>query len=69
MILFLSLSVAQAIKKEYGNAVEITITADKFYESTTSYAAGGLWEVSAVQAEECRSTDHGQQLPKSYIMY
>jgi glycine/D-amino acid oxidase-like deaminating enzyme len=42
------LSVAQALKKKYGEGVEVTITADKFYDQTTSYAAGGLWEVRSI---------------------
>lgn len=38
------LAVAYAIKQKYGDLAEITITADKFYDETTSIAAGGLWE-------------------------
>ena len=36
---------ASAIKATYGDEVTVTITADKFYSETTSFAAGGLWEV------------------------
>lgn len=36
---------ASAIKATYGDEVIVTITADKFYSETTSFAAGGLWEV------------------------
>mmetsp|Transcript_28974 Transcript_28974/g.48893 ORF Transcript_28974/g.48893 Transcript_28974/m.48893 type:complete len:224 (-) Transcript_28974:714-1385(-) len=38
------LSVARALKEKYGDFIALTITADKFYDQTTSFAAGGLWE-------------------------
>jgi len=36
--------VARALKEKYGDFIALTITADKFYDQTTSFAAGGLWE-------------------------
>jgi len=38
------LSQALRIKETYGEAVSVTVMADKFLDETTSFGSGGLWE-------------------------
>lgn len=38
------LSTAHAISTKYGKRSEIRIIADKYYDETTTYGSGGLWE-------------------------
>jgi D-amino-acid oxidase len=38
------LSAAARLKEEYGDGVEVTVIAEAFYNQTTSYGSGGLWE-------------------------